>query len=165
MTVVSMGNGILFAANHGVMVREEALEVTPQELFESITLAFSHMDDRLLRDAGCGGCGLLYDRANGRFSVSYEEYLEILEEAEAITATKNGKKTLTKMRRSEFNTVKADLQLTLIDQGYEYRCVGCDTLENLSLDHITPLSRGGSDDLSNLQFLCQSCNSRKGVTV
>lgn len=36
------------------------------------------------------------------------------------------------------------------------------TPKNFGLDHITPVSRGGSNDLDNLQQVCQSCNKAKG---
>ena len=45
-------------------------------------------------------------------------------------------------------------------------CNGCDVhfrLRNLTLDHIVPRSRGGADTDSNLQLLCQACNSKKGT--
>ena len=32
----------------------------------------------------------------------------------------------------------------------------------LEVDHITPRSRGGSDDITNFQALCYSCNATKG---
>ena len=44
-------------------------------------------------------------------------------------------------------------------------CNGCKVLfpfRNLTVDHVVPRSRGGSDDLSNLQLLCGACNSMKG---
>lgn len=44
-----------------------------------------------------------------------------------------------------------------------YACRICNTAKNLTLDHIMPWSIGGSDDASNLQTLCQPCNSRKGA--
>ncbi len=42
-----------------------------------------------------------------------------------------------------------------------HSCQSCGISETLTIDHIIPLNLGGSNDLSNLQTLCQSCNSSK----
>lgn len=44
-------------------------------------------------------------------------------------------------------------------------CLHCGGMDRLTIDHIWPVSRGGTDDVENLQTLCQSCNSRKGAKV
>ena len=44
-----------------------------------------------------------------------------------------------------------------------YRCKHCGGWEHLSVDHIQPRAKGGTDDLDNLQTLCRTCNSRKGA--
>ena len=47
----------------------------------------------------------------------------------------------------------------------EGRCNGCKILfpfPNLTIDHIVPRSRGGTDHLDKLQLLCGACNSIKG---
>lgn len=33
----------------------------------------------------------------------------------------------------------------------------------LTVDHVVPLARGGTNDLANLQVLCKRCNSAKGA--
>jgi 5-methylcytosine-specific restriction protein A len=45
-----------------------------------------------------------------------------------------------------------------------YRCVDCGATNKertLHVDHIIPVSQGGSDELSNLQTLCDKCNFSK----
>jgi 5-methylcytosine-specific restriction endonuclease McrA len=48
------------------------------------------------------------------------------------------------------------------------RCVYCGTglgLENATLDHVIPLSRGGSHAPGNLVSACQPCNQLKGALL
>ena len=45
-----------------------------------------------------------------------------------------------------------------------YRCKHCGTHLDLTVDHITPESQGGDLSMSNLQTLCRTCNSVKGVS-
>jgi len=45
------------------------------------------------------------------------------------------------------------------------KCVACGKSGPLEVDHILPKSRGGSDNIKNLQFLCRTCNARKSAKV
>lgn len=49
-----------------------------------------------------------------------------------------------------------------------YRCVRCGASnkeKRLEVDHIIPISRGGTNDIGNLQTLCWECNKDKGPIV
>lgn len=48
---------------------------------------------------------------------------------------------------------------------YGRRCLCCGSVEKLSLDHVVPIQKGGLDIVENLQPLCISCNSKKGVQI
>ena len=41
------------------------------------------------------------------------------------------------------------------------KCLCCGSLGPLQADHVIPLSRGGRNDLSNIQPLCGPCNNQK----
>ena len=46
--------------------------------------------------------------------------------------------------------------------NYQYQSCGKTNEETeLNTDHIIPLAKGGSNDISNLQTLCRSCNQKK----
>lgn len=42
-------------------------------------------------------------------------------------------------------------------------CVMCGGDENLEIDHVIPRSRGGTNKVDNLQWLCRPCNAAKGA--
>ena len=46
-----------------------------------------------------------------------------------------------------------------------YCCLKCKTTENLSVDHIVPRSKGGTNSIHNLQTLCSQCNCDKGSEI
>lgn len=47
----------------------------------------------------------------------------------------------------------------------DYKCKRCGVTENLSIDHIFPVSKGGSNKLINLETLCVPCNQKKSNKV
>lgn len=64
-----------------------------------------------------------------------------------------------RLRRKMPDRRKVVRKLAVRDGAY---CRWCFAVTNLTIDHVRPLSRGGTNDLNNLQLLCDSCNNRKG---
>lgn len=59
-------------------------------------------------------------------------------------------------------TISRSLRKAVFERDL-YRCKHCGTHLDLTVDHIYPESKGGTLELDNLQTLCRSCNSKKGV--
>lgn len=43
----------------------------------------------------------------------------------------------------------------------QFQCVYCQSTDDLTIDHRTPESRGGTHDIENLQVACRYCNAAK----
>lgn len=44
-------------------------------------------------------------------------------------------------------------------------CVHCRSTEDLTVDHIIPISKGGESNFENLQILCRKCNLKKSNKI
>ena len=65
--------------------------------------------------------------------------------------------------------VPSSLRVQVFERD-NYRCCMCgasarDGITQLELDHIHPVSKGGTNELRNLQTLCRHCNSGKGDRI
>ena len=63
--------------------------------------------------------------------------------------------------RPRFTTKEKDA----LYKGQKGICLGCKKkvpMGGMQVDHIRPLSRGGTERLTNLQLLCGRCNAMKG---
>ena len=49
-----------------------------------------------------------------------------------------------------------------LTRSYGEYCANCDERQNLVLDHVIPIAKGGLSRLDNLQVLCSTCNRIKG---
>ena len=55
-----------------------------------------------------------------------------------------------------------------LKEQYGNRCLSCgrgDPEVILEKDHIVPLSKGGTDEIKNIQPLCPKCNGLKGTQI
>jgi len=63
---------------------------------------------------------------------------------------------------SKRNTLSRETQKQVFDRDGG-KCQYCGSQQNIQYDHIIPFSKGGSDEVSNLQILCRDCNLSKGA--
>jgi hypothetical protein len=65
-------------------------------------------------------------------------------------------------KRRKFNRyIRPELKEKILAK-YEHTCVKCGKHDNLTIDHIIPVVKGGKNDYTNLQVLCMTCNRKKG---
>lgn len=67
-------------------------------------------------------------------------------------------------RRACAFTSKPEIRKAVFEKHGE-QCRKCKSKENLELDHIIPIAKGGEDVIDNLQPLCKNCNVSKGSDI
>lgn len=75
-------------------------------------------------------------------------------------------KSRTRLKVKGFHTFEEWQELVVRNNSLCFYCGVLTTIEDgptkLTRDHVIPLSRGGTDDISNIVPSCKSCNSSKG---
>lgn len=66
--------------------------------------------------------------------------------------------------RKEFQNNRRKYYSQLVQRD-KLICKHCGTTDRITIDHIRPLIKGGKNELSNFQFLCVRCNSKKGGKI
>ncbi len=66
--------------------------------------------------------------------------------------------------RATLRRNRDDWYAALVEQHGE-RCLHCGAREDLVLDHIQSVAKGGKSVLENMQLLCADCNTAKGKLI
>ena len=94
---------------------------------------------------------------------NYERRLEI--ERDSRAKNKEKWRPAKNARQSIRNRVFSEKQYLILDKElrkiYSSPCFNCGSTENQSLDHLIPLSRGGTHSYGNIITLCLPCNMSK----
>jgi 5-methylcytosine-specific restriction endonuclease McrA len=77
--------------------------------------------------------------------------------------------TMVRMRRARRRAAEGSFTSTewqALCARYGGRCLSCGSTDRrLTPDHVIPLSRGGSDWITNIQPMCLPCNQRKSTKI
>ena len=84
--------------------------------------------------------------ANSRYKKSHPEVGRQSEHRRRVRKIGNG----------VFKIIPKDLQ-----RLQRTPCQECGTMKKLTIDHVVPISKGGTHSIGNLQSLCLSCNTSK----
>jgi hypothetical protein len=100
------------------------------------------------------------------FNLIYKNRAEvIIADTEPINAGENNFVRPSVIRLFRYVTLpykKAILSRFNIYRRDNFKCLYCGSKENLTLDHVIPRSKGGTNNWNNLATCCNRCNVLKG---
>lgn len=112
-------------------------------------------------------------RAEREVTIAFKKLDELVAARNSLFSAKNEVETA--MRESEFGRyIYRRMRASYFVRSPEVRsrifardghhCLRCGSPEELTVDHIKPVVKGGGDEDENLQTLCRKCNSAKGAS-
>jgi len=98
-----------------------------------------------------------YQENKGRYREWHKKWKEENRDlARAIDSNKRDRRRALMKKNGTFRVTNKDAK-----KLYQKNCVFCGENENIEIDHVIPIAKGGVHGISNLQPLCHSCNSKK----
>lgn len=136
-----------------------------------------HLTERRTSDGKCVDCAKLQaEKLKERHPDYHKQWAtknkESIRQATRSWQARNPLKTRAnihnyKAKRRQNGGRHSSRDLLNIISSQNYRCAECGAKilhsKDRHLDHIKPVSRGGTNDKGNLQFLCIGCNLSKGA--
>lgn len=108
--------------------------------------------------------------ARNRYQQNKEYIKEQLKQAKIKRKLKdpikyNTLKSIQYYKRREPNNKEIKVAVLKMFDLYGRKCLACGSVEDITIDHIKPIVKGGITVLDNLQPLCRSCNATKGINI
>lgn len=162
----------------GIVFRTKSGEMAKRKFCSKACMGVSLQQNRSRPSKSCAVCGQVFERKQSRLDKSLYCSRECQHKASATRFGKesnpnykDGRTFCEGYRRACNHRWRAAVksgggnytpeQWKALCASFGNKCLACGSTNSLTVDHIVPVSKGGSSDISNLQCLCKSCNSRK----